>query len=281
MRRSLKAILLVVVMATSVLVATRAQAQDPPDRPAPVATQAPTPRDTGAGITETEFVPIAPCRIYDTRNGQGGSTVGAGTFRILKVRGPEDFAGQFAAQGGKAGGCGVPPSAAAVEATVTAVAPAGSGYLRFWPSGQPEPLATFLNYVQGFSPSNTGALSICNVSCGAASDLRVRAFSSATHVVIDVQGYYIKPLAAIVSSTGGLVTGSRVVSTQRPSTGQYLVKFDRTVDQCVISAAVDGTSGNAYAMVGHDSADNTRVYVFTSDANGSLVNRWFHVSLTC
>ena len=47
-------------------------------------------------------------------------------------------------------------------------------------------------------------------SCGAASDLRVKAFGSATHVVIEVQGYYIKPMAAVVSSTGALVTGSRV-----------------------------------------------------------------------
>jgi hypothetical protein len=263
-------------------VATQVQAQiQTSSAPRLVPTQAPQARDTGAGITETEFVPISPCRLYDTRQGQGGARIGAGNFRILKVKGPESIPGQYSGQGGKAGGCGVPVGATAIEATVTAVSPAGTGFLRLWPSGQPETTSTFLNYIAGFNPSNTGANAICNVSCGVASDLRVKAFGSATHVVIDVQGYYIKPLAAIVGPTGNLVVGSRVVATSRPFQGQYLVQFDRTVDQCVATATTDGLTGNSFAMVGPDSADNTRVYVFTSDANGALVNRGFHLTLTC
>jgi hypothetical protein len=286
MRRSVKAVLVVAALAATALAATRVQAQDPsPARAVPpdglVPAQAPTPRETGAGTTETRFVPITPCRIYDTRQGQGGSPIGAGNFRILKVRGGDNLPGQFAGQGGKAGGCGIPAHATAIEATVAAVSPAGTGYLRLWPSGQPETSSTFLNYIRGFNPSNTGALAICHTGCGEASDLRVKAFQSATHVAIDVQGYYIKPMAAVVNSAGGLVYGSRVVSTVRQSTGQYRVQFDRFVDFCVISAAVDGTSGNAYAMVGPDAADNTRVYVFISDSTGALVNRSFHMSLTC
>ena len=279
MRRSVKAILLVAAMGATALVATRVQAQTSSPRVVPA--QAPQPRDTGAGLTETEFVPISPCRLYDTRQGQGGSRIGAGNFRILKVKGPENIPGQYSGQGGKAGGCGVPVAATAIEATVTAVTPAGTGFLRLWPSGQPETTSTFLNYIAGFNPTNTGATAICNVSCGAASDLRVKAFGAATHVVIDVQGYYVKPLAAIVGPTGSLVTGSRVVTTSRPFTGQYLVQFDRTVDQCVATVSADGLTGNSYAMVGADSADNTRVYVFTSDANGALQNRGFHLTLTC
>lgn len=282
MRTLMKAMALMAVGATIVLVATQVQAL--PERsstsPPPAVAMA-APRDIGGGVTESKFIPVEPCRIYDSRNGAGRSPVGAGTFRILKVRGPEDIPGQFAAQGGKAGGCGISPHATSVEATITAVAPAGTGYIRAWPSGRPEPMATFLNYVRGFHPTNTGTITICNVGCGIASDMRVKAFGAATHVVIDVQGYTIKPLAAVVQSSGALSHGSRVVSTSRPFLGQYLVKFDRAVDACTYSASVDGTSGNAYAMVGPDSTDNTRLYVFTSDANGSLQNRWFHLVVTC
>ncbi|HEX7134265.1 MAG TPA: hypothetical protein VF228_16930 [Iamia sp.] len=284
MRPTTKAILLVAALATSAVVATRVQAQDqdaPRTIPSDVLAAQPTPRDTGAGITETEFVPLPGCRLYDTRQGQGGSPIGAGNFRILKVKGPETISGQYAGQGGKAGGCGVPVAAVAIEATVTAVSPAGTGYLRLWPSGSTETTSTFLNYIRNFNPSNTGALAICNVSCGVASDLRVRAFGSATHVAIDVQGYYVKPLAAIVTSAGTLERGSRVLGVTRPFQGQYLIQFDRTVDQCVATAAVNGTTGNGYAMIGPDSADNTKVYVFTSDAAGALQNRGFHLTLTC
>jgi hypothetical protein len=285
MRKALKATMVAVALATTLVVATRVQAQDggPPERTLAdaLAAQEPTLRDTGAGVTETRCVPVSPCRLYDTRQGQGGSPIGAGNFRILKVKGPENIPGQYSGQGGRAGGCGVPVDATAIEATVTAVSPAGTGLLRIWPSGQPETTSTFLNYIRGFNPTNTGAVAICTVSCGAASDLRVKAFGSATHVGIEVQGYYIKPMAAVVNSSGNLVVGSRVVSTVRQSTGQFRVQFDRTVDQCVIAAAVDGTSGLGFAMVGPDSADNTRVYVFTSDVNGALANRQFHMSLTC
>lgn len=279
MGRIKRAAFVVVAVVATVLVTTEVQARAVRE---PVLQQAPpTAADIGAGVTETKFVPIAPCRIYDTRQGQGGQRIGAGNFRILKARGPETIAGQYAGQGGKPGGCGIPASATAIEGTVSAVSAAGTGFLRAWPSGQPETTSTFLNYIQGFNASNTGALDICDVSCGVASDLRVKAFGAATHVVIDVQGYYVKPMAAVLNASGGLVRGSRVVATSRPSVGQYLVQFDRTVDQCVAVASVDGTTGSGYAMVGPDSADNTRVYVFAADANGTLVNRSVHLTLTC
>ncbi len=71
------------------------------------------------------------------------------------------------------------------------------------------------------------------------------------------------------------------MSTVRQNTGQYRVQFDRTVDQCVATASADATTGISWASVGPDTADNTRVYVFTFDAAGTLVNRGFHVTLTC
>ena len=281
MRKSIKVAALIAAGALTVLAATQVQAQVQGDGPDAPTLPAPSPRALGNGLTESKFVPVAPCRLYDSRTGAGRTPVGAGNFRILKVKGPEGIPGQYAGQGGKAGGCGIPAAATSVEVTITAVSPAGTGYLRAWASGQPEPTATFMNYIQGFNASNTGTIAVCTVSCGEASDMRIKAYARATHVVIDVQGYTTPPMAALVNAAGSLVEGSRVVTVSRPFQGQYLVTFDRTVHTCASVASVDGFTSNGYAMVGPDSADATRLYVFTSDANGALQNRGFHLLVTC
>ena len=53
------------------------------------------------------------------------------------------------------GGCGIPLSATAIAATVTAPTPAGHGFLRMYPAASAEPQATALSYLQGLS-GNTG-----------------------------------------------------------------------------------------------------------------------------
>src|SRR5690606_6938747 len=98
---------------------------------------------------------------------------------------------EFAAQGGRAGGCDIPASATLVELTITAV-DARSGFLRVWPAGASMPNATFLNYDDAFNVSTTGAVTLCRpgaVGCTDGNDLAVRAFGNRTHLVIDVQAY--------------------------------------------------------------------------------------------
>ena len=56
---------------------------------------------------ETLFVPIAPCRIIDTRS--GGGKIPSGSTRNFVVSGMTGFGGQ----GGTAGGCGIPTDAIA------------------------------------------------------------------------------------------------------------------------------------------------------------------------
>ncbi|MCA9135028.1 MAG: S8 family serine peptidase, partial [Planctomycetales bacterium] len=71
------------------------------------------------------YVPITPCRILDTRIAQG--PLDNREIRDVQVRGTGNA---FAAQGGKANGCAIPNGATAVEASVTAVDPADSGFFR-------------------------------------------------------------------------------------------------------------------------------------------------------
>ncbi|MCB0971199.1 MAG: tandem-95 repeat protein, partial [Acidimicrobiales bacterium] len=74
------------------------------------------------------YVPITPCRVVDTR--VSGGALGDREIRDYAVSGS---GGAFAGQGGQANGCGIPEGALAVEASVTAVSPADSGFFRAWP----------------------------------------------------------------------------------------------------------------------------------------------------
>lgn len=126
----------------------------------------------------SKYLPVTPCRIVDTR--AAGGALAAGTSRTWQVPGSNGFA----AQGGRSD-CDIPVGSNAVEAAVTAVGPAGTGFLRAWPADVPAPTATFLNY-RGSSITNTGALAVSSIG-----QLNAKAFSSSTHVVIDVQGAFV------------------------------------------------------------------------------------------
>lgn len=136
-----------------------------------------------------EYVPLTPCRILDTRKG-GGGKLSESQVRSYQVGGT---GGNFSAQGGQANGCGVPDGAAAVEASVTAVAPDATGFFRAWPADGPEPGATFLNFTKNQGTTNTGAITLAP---SGTLDLKVKNFGGPSHYVIDIQGYFTDPAAA-------------------------------------------------------------------------------------
>ena len=118
------------------------------------------------------YVPLTPSRLLDTRTGQGGniSPLSDQTFTELQVTGVG----------------GVPQAnVTAVVMNVTAVTPTGSGYITAWPSGEPQPLVSNINFVPGQTVPN-----LVTVKVGA--NGRVNLFNSAgsTHLLADVAGYY-------------------------------------------------------------------------------------------
>jgi hypothetical protein len=248
--------------------------------PAPDATTSST-KLLGNGVSENKFTPIVPCRILDTRKGYGKLPVGA--TKTIDVRGSE---GTFTTQGGNPGGCGIPTGATAIEATVTAVN-SGSGFLRAWPANLVQPNATFMNYDGVFNVSNTGTVTLCGYSgqpCLVNQDLNLRAYGTATDLVIDVAGYYVQPMAANVNSTGTLVRGSRVASATRTSTGTYQVIFDRNVSQCTYFAGT--ATGNAGVEDGEVTVTNyganaNGVFVRTFNSAGTLTDKGFQVEVIC
>ncbi len=66
----------------------------------------------------------------------------------------------------------------------TVVPPAGLGYLTMWPTGQAQPLVSTLNAAE--DPIVANALIVSVGTAGAISSFA----SSATHLVLDVNGYF-------------------------------------------------------------------------------------------
>ncbi len=124
-----------------------------------------------------QFYPLTPCRIVDTRSGDGGM-LQAGVERDYTI--PPN--------------CGVPSSATAYSFNVT-VLPAAGGldYLTVWPKGETQPTVSTLN-------DNTGTV-VANAAIVPAGSENATAFyahSNATNLLVDVDGYFAAP------GTGGL-----------------------------------------------------------------------------
>jgi hypothetical protein len=121
------------------------------------------------------FVPIAPCRVTDTRNANGpfGGPVISGEnqpSRYFVI--PES-------------GCGVPSTAAAYSLNIAVVPTAELGYLTVWPFGQFQPLAATLNSLDGRIKSNAAI-----VPAGANGAINVFA-TNQTDVILDINGYFV------------------------------------------------------------------------------------------
>ena len=149
------------------------------------------PNVLGASGSDLLFTPVAPCRIVNTV--ATGTPLAASTSRAFYVNG--NAAAVFEAQGGNAGGCGIPDAATAVAMNFIAVGPAGPGNLRAYPwNATPTlPNASVINYanVSGLNIANGLAQPVCDAASTTCTfDLIVRADAAQTHVIIDVVGYY-------------------------------------------------------------------------------------------
>ena len=154
-----------------------------------------TTRELGAQLGSTAvYTAIPPCRIVDTRFAPSGAPLAANVTRAIHVVGSASLAGQ----GGSASGCGIPgygglptpshPRVQAVMMNFIAVAPAGAGHLLAWASDAP-PNASVLNYRAGITIAN-GVVVPLDQDATPGADLLVRAEVAATHLVIDVLGYF-------------------------------------------------------------------------------------------
>ena len=118
------------------------------------------------------FVPVAPCRVVDTRSSAGpfgGPALQHGSARSFAI--PQ-------------GACGIPNTAQAYSLNVT-VAPHGPlAYLTLWPSSMARPHASTLNSFEGNVVANAAI-----VPAGQNGAVSVYA-TNATDVILDINGYF-------------------------------------------------------------------------------------------
>ncbi len=139
------------------------------------------------------FVGMTPCRVVDTRLGQGFT--GAFGPPSLNAGASRTFPIQSSAT------CAVPAIAQAYSFNITVVPPGPLGFITAYPTGQPLPLAATLNSLQGFIVGNAAV-----VPAGTAGSIDIFA-SDPTNVVIDINGYYA-PQAGITLAQGSAGTPS-------------------------------------------------------------------------
>ncbi|MFY2763264.1 hypothetical protein [Arenimonas sp. MALMAid1274] len=145
------------------------------------------PKALGDTATDLVFVPIPPCRLFDTR--LAGGQIAANTVRGFDVTAVSDYSFQGGAAN-NCGGAGAAGSFAAAVINFTVVTPSGAGYITAYPFLGTQPLAATLNYTAG---SIVGNSAIVQLDQGAsANELSVYSFA-ATHLVADITGYFINP----------------------------------------------------------------------------------------
>jgi hypothetical protein len=229
-----------------------------------------------ASPVESRYVPIVPCRLFSS------VTAGPGKFTPGQTR-SINKGGDLASQGGKAGGCGIPNGATALEVNITAPLAEGNGYIRVWPDESVEQGSTFMNFTNVFNVSNAGTV---DVDKGAVDVMDLKVYNARTHVIIDVLGYYVDDLLAVVNTNGSLARGTTGTSSSKLSAGVYEVLFERDITGCAYTASVGlSTSSGSEAdgtvtVVGRAGTPNG-LYIRTFATNGDNVDRPFHVTVDC
>ena len=138
------------------------------------------------------FVGVAPCRIADTRTGQGFSgqagppIVPANTTRSFQISGAP---GTLPAPPNGCAAGTVPTGAEAVSVQFTIVSPTADGNLIAWPAGGTQPQVSVLNWPGGTVALGNGT--IVPLSAGGAISVRLNmAVGQSAHLVVDVNGYF-------------------------------------------------------------------------------------------
>jgi hypothetical protein len=122
-----------------------------------------------AGASPGPFRPLAPTRLMDTRVGLGGAALGPGEVRTLGI----------------AGRAGIPADATAVVLNVTATEPSVGGFVTVWPSGQPQPATSNLNFL-----ANQTVPNLVTVGLGAGGSVDLSNAFGTSHLIVDATGWF-------------------------------------------------------------------------------------------
>lgn len=126
------------------------------------------------GSTKLQLVNVAPCRLVDTRPGNGGGgPIPGGTFQTFNLP-----------QAAQAKGCADLSSAASYSLNVTVVPQGALGYLTIWPAAQIQPVVSTMNSLDGRIKADA-----VTIQAGVSGAVDVFVTNTA-NVVLDIDGYY-------------------------------------------------------------------------------------------
>ena len=153
----------------------------------------------GDAASDLVYVPVAPCRLLDTR--VAGGQIGANSSRSFDVAAATDYT----AQGGAATNCNIGNVSGIASAVVnfTVVGPAYGGFVTAHAFGTTLPLAATVNYATGEIRGNLSIVPLDADSAG--NDITVFTFAP-TQLVADVVGYFIAPQASALTCTSTFAT---------------------------------------------------------------------------
>ncbi len=218
------------------------------------------PMALGDLASDLVFVPLPPCRIFDTRSGSPLSSGGTRSFDTYPFGGNTNFTYQG---GTAAGNCGMDPAAAAVMINIAAPIPTVGGFLTVYPYGTTRPLASNLDYFAGELKNNE----IVAKSANGLFDITVYAHGS-TNVVGDVVGYFIRPEATaldcvnVASAPIDVATGNRSFETISCAAG-YTVTGGGVGTGTNLNSYVNGSyalSGTSWFSSVQNASGSTRSY---------------------
>jgi hypothetical protein len=178
------------------------------------------------------FVPVTPCRVVDTRNATGafgGPIFNAGETRSYTI--PSSSCS------------GILTGISAVSLNITVTQTGAGGFLTAWPFGASQPNVANLTWF-GVSQTLTSASIVPTASGGSISVFLGMPSGTQTHVIIDINGYFIgdgntlttgEHLSLAGSRDGGAIIRGINTSTF-PSSGTAGVRG-------IVSGAADEVSG--------------------------------------
>jgi Metallo-peptidase family M12/IPT/TIG domain len=123
----------------------------------------------------TSFFTVPPCRIVDTRNAtgpDGGPALAAAQTRGFPI----------------AGACGIPASAVAVSANLTALGGTSGGFISLFPGNALPPGTSNVDFAAGQTRASNSVLMLATDGTGTVGVLN--SSNAATQLLIDVNGYF-------------------------------------------------------------------------------------------
>lgn len=123
----------------------------------------------------SDYVPLNPCRLFNSQVSPG-STLASGSTTYILAR----------------GSCNVAANATAVALTLTATGATAAGSITVWESSLSLPTPNSMSFRGNGTDSSFTIARLCYpVEECASDDLAIRVTSAATHVIIDVVGYFL------------------------------------------------------------------------------------------